>query len=44
VAHCDDLASHFVWSLAVLIPGWAVGCRRLHDVGSAEWNVYGPAS
>lgn len=26
-----------IWSLAVLIPGWAVGCRRLHDVGKSGW-------
>lgn len=24
-------------SLALLIPGWAVGCRRLHDIGRSGW-------
>ena len=26
-----------VWSLAVLLPTLAVGCRRLHDIGKSGW-------
>ena len=28
----------WVWSLVVLIPGWAVFCRRMHDTGRSGWN------
>jgi len=27
-----------IYSLAVLIPGLAVGVRRLHDIGKSGWN------
>lgn len=27
-----------IWSLAVLIPTWAVFCRRMHDTGRSGWN------
>lgn len=26
-----------VYSLAVLLPGWAIGARRLHDTGRSGW-------
>lgn len=26
-----------IYSLAVLVPGWAVGARRLHDTGKSGW-------
>ena len=26
-----------IYTLAVLIPGLAVGCRRLHDIGKSGW-------
>jgi uncharacterized membrane protein YhaH (DUF805 family) len=26
-----------LYSLAVLLPSWAVGCRRLHDIGRRGW-------
>ena len=28
----------WVWALAVLIPGMAVFCRRMHDTGRSGWN------
>lgn len=28
----------WLWSLAVLIPSWAVFCRRMHDTGRSGWN------
>lgn len=31
----EDLAS--IFSLAVLLPGIAVGARRLHDIGKTGW-------
>ena len=27
-----------LYSLAVLLPGFAVGVRRLHDIGKSGWN------
>lgn len=27
-----------IYSLAVLLPGLAVGVRRLHDIGKSGWN------
>ena len=29
----------FIYSLAVLLPGIAVGIRRLHDTGRSGWNL-----
>lgn len=29
-----------IYSLAVLIPGIAVGVRRLHDIGKSGWNYF----
>ncbi|CAB4665998.1 unannotated protein [freshwater metagenome] len=26
-----------IWALAVLVPVWAVGARRLHDTGKSGW-------
>jgi uncharacterized membrane protein YhaH (DUF805 family) len=31
----QDLAS--IFSLAILLPGFAVGARRLHDIGKSGW-------
>jgi uncharacterized membrane protein YhaH (DUF805 family) len=28
---------YFIYLLAALIPGWAVGARRLHDTGKSGW-------
>jgi uncharacterized membrane protein YhaH (DUF805 family) len=28
---------YFVYVLAALVPGWAVGARRLHDIGKSGW-------
>jgi len=28
---------YFVYLLAALVPGWAVGARRLHDIGKSGW-------
>jgi uncharacterized membrane protein YhaH (DUF805 family) len=28
---------YFVYLLAALVPGWAVGARRLHDTGRSGW-------
>ena len=28
---------YFIYLLAALIPGWAVGARRLHDIGRSGW-------
>jgi len=28
---------YFVYALAALVPGWAVGARRLHDIGKSGW-------
>jgi len=28
---------YFIYLLAALIPGWAVGVRRLHDTGKSGW-------
>ena len=28
----------WVWALVVLIPSWAVFCRRMHDTGRSGWN------
>jgi uncharacterized membrane protein YhaH (DUF805 family) len=30
-------ALYFVYVLAALVPGWAVGARRLHDTGKSGW-------
>lgn len=30
---------YFVYSLAVLVPGLAVGVRRLHDTGNSGWML-----
>jgi uncharacterized membrane protein YhaH (DUF805 family) len=30
---------YFLYSLAVLLPGFAVGVRRLHDVGKSGWMM-----
>ena len=30
-------ALYIIYGLAVLIPGWAVGARRLHDIGRSGW-------
>jgi len=27
-----------LYSLAAILPGWAVGFRRLHDIGKSGWN------
>ena len=27
----------FIWALAVIIPGFAAGSRRLHDIGKSGW-------
>lgn len=32
-----DLTS--LWSLATFIPGLALSCRRLHDIGKSAWNL-----
>ena len=43
VATCIDtiLATapgiYLLYGLAVLVPGWAVMCRRFHDVGKSGW-------
>lgn len=29
-----------IYSLAVLLPGLAVGVRRLHDIGKSGWNYF----
>ncbi len=31
-----------IYSLAVLIPGFAVGVRRMHDVGKSGWFIFIP--
>jgi uncharacterized membrane protein YhaH (DUF805 family) len=31
------LGLYFVYLLAALVPGWAVGARRLHDTGKSGW-------
>ncbi|NVO09792.1 MAG: DUF805 domain-containing protein [Bacteroidales bacterium] len=31
---------YFVYAFAVLIPGLAVGVRRLHDVGKSGWMMF----
>ncbi len=31
------LTLEIVVGLALLVPGWAVGCRRLHDTGKSGW-------
>jgi len=28
---------YFIYALAALVPGWAVGARRLHDIGKSGW-------
>ncbi|MBR2425299.1 MAG: DUF805 domain-containing protein [Lentisphaeria bacterium] len=28
----------WIWDLIVLIPCWAVFCRRMHDTGRSGWN------
>ena len=28
---------YFIYVLAALVPGWAVGARRLHDTGKSGW-------
>jgi uncharacterized membrane protein YhaH (DUF805 family) len=28
---------YFIYVLAALVPGWAVGARRLHDIGKSGW-------
>lgn len=30
---------YFIYGLAVLIPGLAVGVRRLHDIGKSGWML-----
>ena len=35
-----DPIIHLVYGLAVLIPGIAVGIRRLHDIGKSGWWVF----
>jgi uncharacterized membrane protein YhaH (DUF805 family) len=30
-------ALYFIYLLAALVPGWAVGARRLHDIGKSGW-------
>ena len=30
-------ALYFIYVLAALVPGWAVGARRLHDTGKSGW-------
>lgn len=29
----------WIYALAVLVPGLAVGVRRLHDIGKSGWNL-----
>lgn len=31
---------YFIYAFAVLIPGFAVAVRRLHDVGKSGWMVF----
>lgn len=31
------LTLEIIVGLALLVPGWAVGCRRLHDTGKSGW-------
>ena len=32
----------YVYSLAALLPGLAVGVRRLHDIGKSGWYLFSP--
>ena len=38
ILSCIDPVLPSIWSLAVLIPTWAVFCRRMHDTGRSGWN------
>lgn len=31
---------YLIYGLAMLIPGWAVSVRRLHDVGKSGWFLF----
>jgi uncharacterized membrane protein YhaH (DUF805 family) len=35
-------ATSTIYSLAVLIPGIAVGVRRMHDIGRSGWWIFFP--
>lgn len=30
---------YYISALALLLPGWAVTFRRLHDIGKSGWNI-----